>query len=331
MPTLDTRQPDYSADDAFFAQVLPGAGMPNTNQGNSITNQFSYYGQENVSFWKDRVTLVGGLRWYYPGGKSENYVKNTVKNKKTDTFRVHKYGIVLKPTKHISLYYTDAQNLIVASGSVDKFQKGDKLTPREDQKGKLTEFGIKFNQPISEAVRMWGSIVYFDMTFTNQTTVGVLESGQIGDVMKDTTSEGFEFDYGLEAKMGPGTANLIVAYFDGDGYAAGDPIGEQPIQFAPQKFSVIGRYSWTEGPLNGFTIGATMMDQSNIRATTTGGYINTPTLYNVFTRYEINDKWSAQLNINNVTDESYIVAYSTTGLVQRGEAMSTRLTVKYAW
>ncbi|MBL9208326.1 MAG: hypothetical protein JNN01_24795, partial [Opitutaceae bacterium] len=41
--------------------------------------------------------------------------------------------------------------------------------------------------------------------------------------------------------------------------------------------------------------------------------------------------WEFQLNLDNLTDERYIVAIAATGLVQTAEPLQARLGVTYVW
>ncbi len=51
----------------------------------------------------------------------------------------------------------------------------------------------------------------------------------------------------------------------------------------------------------------------------------------MFARYAWNKHWSAQVNVNNVTDERYIVAIAGTGLVQTDPGLDAKFAVKYIW
>ena len=71
------------------------------------------------------------------------------------------------------------------------------------------------------------------------------------------------------------------------------------------------------------------MDQTAKR---NGNYlIDFPRLFNLFATYRWNKNWETQLNIDNVTDERYIVAIAATGLVQTADLRVARLSVKYSW
>ena len=65
---LDMRPPDYGADDDYFAKAMPGRGRPHLSKNGSRLQTVTDYVQENISFLKGRVLLVGGLRWFNPSG-----------------------------------------------------------------------------------------------------------------------------------------------------------------------------------------------------------------------------------------------------------------------
>jgi len=81
--------------------------------------------------------------------------------------------------------------------------------------------------------------------------------------------------------------------------------------------------------LKGLMIGGSIMDQTSVR----NGFwlIDFPAVVNVFAGYKWRRHWAIQLNLDNVTDERYIVAVGATGLVQTPEAFRSRLGVTYRW
>jgi outer membrane receptor protein involved in Fe transport len=127
---------------------------------------------------------------------------------------------------------------------------------------------------------------------------------------------------------GDGNFDVIVTYFDGESAIAADPT-VQSVDFVPRKYSFLGKYSWTGGALKGFAIGGSLMDQTAKR---NGNYlIDFPRLINLFATYRWSKNWEAQVNIDNVTDERYIVAIAATGLVQTADLRIARVAVKYSW
>ena len=114
--------PNWAADDAYFANPVGGAGLPNTSQQINRPQSMSYYFQENVSFWKDRIVLVGGKRWFLPGGTDKNNITGVVTDRPDKSFDTYKWGAVFRPIPAVSVYYTDSQNIFLQTGRTDRFQ-----------------------------------------------------------------------------------------------------------------------------------------------------------------------------------------------------------------
>jgi outer membrane receptor protein involved in Fe transport len=330
LPALDIRSQAFPNDDAYFATAKPGAGLANLQDTGSKATTFSYYFQENLTLLKERLILVGGLRWFSPGGTNTNFVTNVTTNRPDKSFKTHKYGVVVKVLPNVSLYYTDAQNIFPQTGFTDRFAANDGLgAPLSNQQGKLKEYGIKFSHTVSDDVSLYGSLVHFDMSLTNVRTFGDLGNGVQGIIQSaQDTGEGWEVDYGMRINMENGHADLIATYFDGDSGIAADPT-VQAVDFVPRKTSLLAKYAWTKGTLDGFAIGGSIMDQTGKR---NGNYlIDFPRLVNVFGSYRWGKNWTFQLNLDNLTDERYVVAIAATGLIQTAEAFRARFSVNYVW
>lgn len=345
MPTLDTRNPDYTVDEAWFAQfptddayfvnLPPGVTGSPTRRKTHNTN-LSYYFQENLSFLKDRLVLVGGLRWFETDGYTDNFVTGTTTLADANKFRVHKYGVVFKLTPNVSIYATDAQNVFpAAAGRTDRFIQSDMLgEPYKDSLGKLREAGIKFNHAFSNSLSIYGSAVVFEMEQTNIRTFGILpESGNMGLIQSAKDSaEGWETDIGIQFKTEDGRADIVLTYFNGDSAIADDEgkaYVRQTNAFVPEKFSVLAKYSWTGGPLKGLRAGLGFEEEASKRYG--AFYLDRPLLADGFVGYTVNDTWDLQLNLNNITDERYILQTAANGLVQASDTFRAKLTVSYRW
>jgi iron complex outermembrane receptor protein len=345
MPSIDTRTGVSPDDSAWFAQfpndnayfITPRSstiGTPATRTKTKIT-QASYYFQENVSFWKDRVIVVGGLRWFKPGGTNENLVTNTLTNRPDQSFRTHKYGIVFKLLPTVSLYYTDAQNVFPAApGRTDLVIQGDQLGEAfKDAEGKLKEAGVKFEHKYSDRLSFYGSAAYFKMEQTNIRTFGVLPSGGQGLIQSAKDSaKGWETDIGAQLKTSGGRTDLILTYFYGDSAIAedaGKAYVRQTNAFVPQKFSIFGKYTATAGSLKGLRFGAGVEVEHDKRYGAT--MLEHPPQADAFIGYALNNRWDLQLNLNNLTDERYIIQVAATGLIQGSDTFRSKLTVKYKW
>jgi iron complex outermembrane receptor protein len=334
IPSLDTSNVSFAADDAYFSVARAGAGLPHTSQQISRPQSLSTYFQENLSFFKDKLILVGGLRWFYPSGTDKNNLTGVYTDRVSDRLKTHKYGIVAKPIPAVSLYYTDSQNLFSQVGRTDRFSGNDQLgAPLSNQEGKMKEYGIKVDHKFNQAFSAYGSLAHYDMSLTHVRTFGVLPEGvppgSIGIVESAADmAQGWEFEYGLRYATSDGEMNLIGTYADGKSQIAADPT-QMAADFVPRKTSLMARYAFKSGPLNGFHLGATYFDQTKKR--NANFWIDFPATYNVFAGYRWGKNWSAQLNLNNITDERYIVAIAANGLVQTEAGADMKLALKYAW
>lgn len=343
MPSIDTRTGLYPDDDAWFARfptddsyfITPrpaSVGGPATRTAQKATS-LSYYYQENLSLWKDRIILVGGQRWYRPNQVDTNYVANTVTDANLNRFKVHKYGAIVKPFPNVSLYYTDAQNVFPpAVGFTDKFLQGDMLGERfKPSLGTLKEYGVKFQYSPWERLDLYGTFAHFEMAQTNIKTVGILENGLFGNIQSaQDECKGIEVDLGARLKFATGRADLLVSFSDGNSAIAADK-GKAYVQqangFAEKKGSGLAKYTFTGGPLNGFMVGAGIEKESHRRNVTYSLYH--PPIIDAFAGYTWGKHWNVQLNLANVTNKRYIVQVFNTALVQTSDSFRASLTTRY--
>ena len=349
MPAIDTRTGLYPDDTAWFAQFpndtayffTPRSstiGLPQTRLKTNVTSS-SYYFMEHASFWKERISLIYGLRWFSTGGTNENLVTNVTTKRDENTFRVHKYGIMFKVLPSVSVYVTDAQNVFPAArGFTDKFIGADAAgEPFKDSLGKLREAGVKFDYKVSDKISAYGSVAAFKMEQTNIRTLGVLPQGNppgaIGTIQSAKDSaKGWEADVGVQLMTANGRADVLLTYFNGDSAIAADegkPYVKQTVNFVPEKFSFLGKYTWNSGTLKGLRIGGGFETEAAKR---NGNFtIDHPLLADAFAGYAVNKHWDIQLNLSNLTNERYIIQVAATGLVQASDTFRAKLTVEYKW
>lgn len=342
MPALDTANIDFTPDDAYLAQSLPGAGLPSSTQNVNRVNLLSYFFQENLSFFKDKLFLVGGLRWFAPGGTDKRMTTGVVTDRNDEVFATHKYGVLVKARSWLSVYWTDTQNAFPQTGFTDRYALNDQLgAPYDIQKGKLEEIGLKVDHQISKSLSIWGALTVFDMALTNVPTTGELPEGPIapppnplnlhvsGRIQSEwDTSDGWELEYGLRWVTSNGRLNFLGTFSKTDARSAASKL--EPNDTPPEKYSVLAKYTWTKGVLEGLSIGGAAFDQKEKR-NTANSYIDVPRIINVFGSYSWGKHWSTQLNLNNLTDERYIVALAANGLVQTVPGMKSTLAFKYRW
>ena len=315
LPPLDTRFPGvYPNDAAYFAQPHPGVRRPRQLLRRTDTKDYyeSLFVQENLSFLKDRIVLIGGLRWFFPSGT--NYNLNTgVRGDEAELFHfgVHKYGAIFKILPKVSLYYTDAENVFPAAyGFADLYQSSDGLGARfQDSQGKDQEGGVKYDLTFDGGWTVSGSAARFEMYQTNIRTTGPLPDGVIG-VINDPrdTAQGYEADIDITHTMSFGRWDFIATFFHGTSTQGADPgkaLGWQASEFVPQKYSFLTKYEQNTGPLRGLMVGWGLENQEGNRQGT--NIVLIPMTMNAFGAYRVNRHWRLELNLDNLTDKRYVI------------------------
>jgi outer membrane receptor protein involved in Fe transport len=329
---LDVANPDWSADDVYYSKPVSGAGLPWQTDTATKISSYNYYIQENLGLFNNRLILVGGVRENPASVSSTNdKIANKVSAPSTSKdIRTHKYGVVAKLLPTVSVYYTDAANVYPQVGLSDLDEPNDLKGPvAGDQQGKLKEYGLKFDHRLSEKVAVFGTIAHFDLALTNVKTSGILRSGKQGNIYSaQDTSKGVEIDAGAQFKLDFGRLDMLVTYFDGTSSSTA-AAGAQAYDFVPKKYSVLAKMTWNTGPLQGWTLGGAIMDQTTKRDGTY--YIDYPLTASVFAGYHYGKHWDFRLNIDNVTNKRYFVEVLLSGLAVGSDPITPKLTAKYAW
>ena len=96
-----------------------------------------------------------------------------------------------------------------------------------------------------------------------------------------------------------------------------------------EKFSFFGKYTWMNGSLQGLRLGAGFEIEHDKRY---GAFmLDHPVVADAFAGYTWNKHWDVQLNLNNLTNERYIIQVAANGLVQASDTFRSKLTVGYSW
>ncbi len=324
LPAIDVRAPDLSADDDAVIPV--GSLPPFTSSSRTKTDSVSYYVQNSVSFWDERISVIGGLRWIDSTSRGVNRVNGNQSETANPVFRTHKYGALFKVLPTVTLYYTNAENLFLQSG----FTNEEVPRLRRNQEGQLDEIGVKMDRRLSENIHAFGALTYFDMALTNVEVI-TGEFNSRGELIKaqsaQNTSKGWEVDFGISATVGSGRFDSVVTYYNADTIDASTNAPSKDS--VKESYSIMGKYAWLDGPLKGLMLGAGLYDQGP--KINSPYLIDFPTTYNVFGAYRFNDNWRVQLNVNNVTDKRYVIGYAATGLVAASEGLSVRAALDYKW
>jgi iron complex outermembrane recepter protein len=337
---LDARNPNYSADAAIFSDPTKLPGITGSGFNNSDSTQFptfaGYFFQPQLNFWKDRIIFTYGKRWLHDTGTSRNNRTNIDSRRITRTVPTEKYGALVRIFPWLSGYYTYAQNFLPRSGTLRTPYLTDPGELLKDQSGELKEFGLKFDKKISGSLTAFGSLASFDQYLTNVITSAIDPvSGALlrGDgtgykiQSEKDRAKGIETDLGLRLKSAGGYADVIATYYNADSKTA---LGT-PVNGAPKiVFSLLGKYTWTAGPLDGFMIGIGGYEASR-KPFAGSRYVDTPTTYNTFLAYTWRQHWSVQINLDNLTNERFVLNSGSPTNVVAIEPFSGRVGIRYKW
>jgi len=305
LPSIDIRNPDFSGDKAVIANHRENGPFPYLSEiSTRNATSYSYYIQENISLFEDKLMLIGGWRWI------DNYFNvlryhPTRTNSETNArpLRVYRYGAIYKPVRGVSLYANEAINAFPSSGLI-----ANPGTPfqfvRPDSDGEIREFGAKFNFFNG---KLYGAIANFDLARTNvrSSRIVTFPDGTVRTIEAalDTTTKGWEFDLGSRIDIPNGILDIVGTYYD----AISLTPNNVPAYNAPTYItSVMGKVTLNDGPLEGFTFGGAIRNESQVYMSAV--VINQrPTVGSLFFGYRFKNV-SANLNIDNVTDERYLIA-----------------------
>jgi len=323
--------PDLSVDDKLPAMIVNNQKLGNPWQTSSDTylDTISYYLHDTLKFLNGRLILVGGMRWFDNSSNGRNNVTKTISQSRNPVFPTHKYGIVVRPLPWISAYWTDSQNLYPQSG----FTTAEPPVARLNQAGALNEFGLKVNRQFSEKLTIFSSLANFNLMQTNVLTdnqQGLKNSlGQLITIQsaRDVV-KGWEFDFGMHYEHNIGNFDVMGTYYKGQSNRALDngPI----VGSMNDALSLLVKYTRTQGSLKDATVGAGVYQRGVSRTAVNQLYLNPPAVYNAFVRYRITKRWSMQLNLDNVTDESYLIQVAGTALASRGRPFEVFLQSSYS-
>jgi iron complex outermembrane receptor protein len=314
---------DFSGDDAT---VSVRYGNVSGGYGRTRAMEATYYVQDTVRLWQEKLLLTGGRRWLNPTEYDDNFLTNTTTRadkKATDSI---KYGLVFKPLPSLAFYATKARNTIPLSG-FDISPSTGALIPLKDQQGKLTEFGLKADHKFNDHASIYGTIAKFNMELTNARTFRMVDGHLEPFQTEKNTSSGYELDLGFRAVLATGVTDVIATYSRLHTF---DPAsGLRALGSPDWSGSLLVKYTLTAGPLKGLKVGAGARDQGIELQRTF--YIDQPRTYTFFAGYQFARHWEVQANVDNVTDERFVVIATQFQTAQASEPRQLRLTATFKY
>jgi len=306
----------------------------NPFNGLSTNNAFAFGFQDNISFFDDRVILVGGTRYDRVNTTTQAFAsaasiaaRRFIIDPPT-TRRIlnqqwtSKYGIVVKPTPGLSVFAQSGETYIPINT----------LNPTtglkfSNQLGSSDEAGIKLDLFGSKLV---ATASVFKMKLTN-VLIAVINPPELGGGTRlepagTQKTDGYEFDLAWEPRP---WLNFMVGYSDVDSK------NEAGLQFrqVPNEgtYSLLAKYTFLGGVAKGAYFGANWRHQG--RSPGDGGntfFLPSSDILDAFIGMQ-HKKWGVQLNVMNLLDTDKVRTSIQDSLVYRAPDRTFRLTVNYTF
>ncbi|MEM9055146.1 MAG: TonB-dependent receptor, partial [Pseudomonadota bacterium] len=222
-------------------------------------------------------------------------------------------GLIYKPQENVSLYASYSETFLPTSG--EQFASTGSLDPDEFEQA---EIGVKWD--FAQGLSLTAAYFQNDQTTSERNPVTEEEFEERG-----LEVEGFEVQL-----QGQVTDQFFLtagySYLDGET----DNGAEIPRELPENMFSVWGAYQVTDK--FGLGLGATYQDESFITDFDIGDTDPHPTLP-AYTRldaaayYDVSDRLRVQLNVENLTDETYFPNSHSTHQATVGAPLNAKISI----
>lgn len=280
----------------------------------SKVDTWSAYVQDQIEL-APFLQIVGGVR--YDEFKIAGAV-NGVGARRTDRKWSPRAGVILKPRKEMSFYASFTRSFLPQSG--DQFGSLDATQATLDpEQFENIEAGVKWDIHTNLAF----TAAIYRLTRDNTRFVDNNNNTQLSG---RTRAQGVEFS--LAGRILPNwQASLGLALQEGEvrSSTTSAPAGRKLGQLPHMQASAWTRYDLTKR----FGLGLGVTHQSSMY-TTISNAVRLPawTRVDVAAFYELNDRISMQLNVENLFDTDYFPSAHTDNNITTGKPLNARLTVR---
>jgi iron complex outermembrane receptor protein len=325
--------------------VVTGPVPQFTNTGSLTNDQYitgysdQVYINENLKLFSDRVILNGGLvkNWFYQ--QTSDYIRNVeYSTRPTPTFR--NYGILIKPTANIAVYYSHAE-----SAQQVNTLPNPTLPVISIDLAKQDEAGIRMKFLKGRGV---ASVAKYQIL---QSNFGVLNPAiQVfplpvptppGTIYENRVARGWEYQVNFAL-----TNNLsfVSSYTN---LCNVNPLGVPFRNVAPNSGAALIHYDWRKGSLKGLGMGIGYYHSGRapgdtvtgvtIASTSTHEIPNQPTFYlpayglwNVTAVYKRGSHWEYRAYIDNLLNVKYFQGSVNRYNVFPGLPINVRMSISYS-
>ena len=285
--------------------------------------------QDAISLYEERVVLVAGVR--FDKGKGSTIFANGLRpDPESNSAWTTKFGFVGRPGEGVSLFYNRSETFIPQT------RRDEMGEPFKDQEGLQNEGGVKLNL-LNSRVVVTASV--FNIDFTNQfVTEEIPDPGGEGFIDRTTqagiaVTEGWEADINLQPIDG---LDLIIGLSDLTTGRVDEATGEiKSVRGVPTGalvYSILGKYTFQGGPLEGFYAGIGVKHVPDGRPGDFADSYRVPgydTWKSIFGYRR--GHWRINMMIDNLTDAEFVDTSVAFFLINPGERRKFGLSVDYTF
>lgn len=273
--------------------------------------QLGFYLQDQLRI-DDRWVLLGAVR--YDQAETDNANRTTGTTEWADDNQVSWSGGVMYLGNHGINPYLSYTESFEAQPSVD--DSGDLYEPLE---GKQWELGLKIAPPAWDG---YVTAAVFDLEQRNSLVTSTTGSRQ--EQSGKQTSQGFEVE-GVSYLTDQLQLTAAYTYIDAEGEN-----GQRKSLIPRHQASAWFDYDFQGTAVDGLKVGAGIR---HVGESSGGPTIEVPsyTVSDAMASYDINESWTAQINVNNITDEEYVASCESDFWCYYGESRSVVGSLKYNW
>lgn len=273
--------------------------------------QLGVYLQDQLRI-DDRWVLLGAVR--YDQAETDNANRTTGATERADDNQVSWSGGVMYLGNHGINPYLSYTESFETQTSVD--DGGDLYEPLE---GEQWELGVKIAPPAWDG---YVTAAIFDLEQRNSLVTSTTGGRQ--EQSGKQTSQGFELE-GVSYLTDQLQLTAAYTYTDAE-----DENGQRKSLIPRHQASAWIDYDFQGTAVDGLKVGAGIR---HVGESSGGSTIDVAsyTVGDAMASYDINESWTAQLNVNNVTDEEYVASCESDFWCYYGESRSVIGSVKYSW
>jgi catecholate siderophore receptor len=323
-----------SDDNEVFAVNRPLAlsrGVGVNVSGNATRNDFTsqlnddtHVDVEATSVYvQDEVTLSESVKMVL-GARFDEFditvvnVKNAGERRSRKDSEVSpRAGLIYKPQENVSIYASYSESFLPRSGEQFANINGDKNQLDPDTYSNL-ELGLKWDV----TGRLNVSAAIFEI---ESSSPQVADSDPSTLDVIDSTIEGFEAQVNGQLTDAWGVA-VGYSYLDGELVDEFGSTGRRLRELPENTFSVWSTYQVT--PRIGLGLGLTYQDDSFINQSNTAT-LPSYTRVDAAVYFDVSERLSLQLNIDNLADELYFPNAHSTHQATVGESINARLSMQW--